>query len=118
MSSYLCRSRIILTGWNGADGDVESWETNSQGGQEVQEEERARIGRRVGWVGCRAAQRTVLACHVEELKPLRKLTSGGIEQKVTKLTKGRAGSKAEEDRAGKVGVVPTTAGRSRQGSDY
>ena len=41
-------------------------------------------------VGCRAAHRTVLACYVEELKPVRKLTSGGIEQKVTKLTKGES----------------------------
>ena len=48
-------------------------------------------------VGCRAAERIVLACYVEELKPVRKLTSGGIEQKVTKVSKGRAGSKAEED---------------------
>ena len=77
MSFYLCGSRIIVTGWNGADGDIESWKAISQGGQEVQEGERARIVVVLDGVGCRAAQRTVLACYVEELKPVRTPTSGG-----------------------------------------
>ena len=77
MSFYLGGSRIIVTGWNGADGDIESWKAISQGGQEVQEGERARIVVVLDGVGCRAAQRTVLACYVEELKPVRTPTSGG-----------------------------------------
>jgi hypothetical protein len=56
-------------------------------------------------VGCRAAHRTVLDCCVEELKPLRELTSGGTgasvckEQKEQDVHHNRGSSLGEPDAA-------------------
>ena len=52
MSFYLCGLRMIDTGWNGADGDVERRKASLQRGQEVQEGDRSEICDGVGFVSC------------------------------------------------------------------